>query len=1081
MKKLILTLMLCMIFLVGTVSALEIDNVKSYNPITKTVTLKNSFLGIPTSSIATATLNTPQNYKVARGYNKVAEFKIEGFTDYKEIVKGLEFYDINGNMAKINRDFDLKFKTTRPQKVDDYKEVCSYNEATLNETCTYVISGYHYEDVEYWEKLTPADIKKNQIMIIGIFTEVKEGDRIEWIPTIAGVRIPEWASWTEDLNSSLVSYWTLDETSGTTASDSLGINDLTASNSAVMSSLAGKYGTLADFTGGNYYLEDTLSLSFGVTSARSIAFWYKPNTFTNGKDLFCYGSSGANNAQICLTEKTGNILKVGVVDDTIAWRGEVDGTTTISNGNWYFIVVNYYANKTLELYVNGGDRVSVTTTSTQSSTGHIIFGTEIYNGGVSTGYINGYLDEIGIWSRTLNSSEIELLYNNGTGLTLGYVGDTAPTVTLNSPADNTDYTTSPVSIDFNCSAYDDINLTEVKLLIDDAVDQTNASGINNTDYIFTKSLSEGNYTWTCEAFDNNSASTKPTARNIRIDATLPNFTINSPITNFTTSTLPYNVTLNVTTQDANLNTCWYFTSDNSSNITYSCNTAVNISFGSGGNKVIYVFANDTLGNENGTSTSFLINYIQESASYQEQVIEAEAHSVHLNLTASEINSFNGTLYYNGTAYSATASNNGTYATLSTALTAPSVSVTQNLSFYWTYNLNGVDYNSSTYSQRIIYLTDIVVSASCNDKALRFDIQDEENLTAIYGSVEYNFKFGISNSSYKEVYGSLSNVTTFYACINASASQNYTLGYGEIQYRTGSHVDRRYYLFNGQTISNNTLTNHTLRDLLSTAQTSFLLTLEDTSLNVYSEKYTALWRWYPDLNSYQIVEMAKTDEDGQTVAHVNTEDTDYRIGLYELDGTLIKLGSPLRFICTSAPCSFTLRVDAQDVDYTSFFGVETDLTYNETSQVFTLVYNDPTQKTSNMRLLVTRETGTSSLVICNLSSASYTGVMSCNTSAYTGLKKAVAFRSASPEVIIVQKIVSSVRDTFKSGFGLFLSIILWLAIVLTGLGNSPLWTIILAIVGLIPALIMGSINLTIFTGVAVLGAIIIHFIKRSLFK
>jgi hypothetical protein len=229
----------------------------------------------------------------------------------------------------------------------------------------------------------------------------------------------------------------------------------------------------------------------------------------------------------------------------------------------------------------------------------------------------------------------------------------------------------------------------------------------------------------------------------------------------------------------------------------------------------------------------------------------------------------------------------------------------------------------------------------------------------------------------------------------------------------------------------------------------------------------------------MVEMSKTDEDGETVAHVVTEDVDYRVAVYEPDGTLIKLGDPKRFLCTSSPCTFTLRVDAGDLDYTSFFDVQTDLSYNETTKVFTLIYNDPNQLTSNMRLLVTRETGTSTLVICNSSSFGYTGVISCNVSAYTGMFKAVAYRSASPELPIAQKIVSSLNTTFRSGLGLFISVILWLAIILTGLGNSPLWTIILAVIGLIPAIVLGSINIAIFTGVAVLGAIVIHFVKRAL--
>ena len=255
-------------------------------------------------------------------------------------------------------------------------------------------------------------------------------------------------------------------------------------------------------------------------------------------------------------------------------------------------------------------------------------------------------------------------------------------------------------------------------------------------------------------------------------------------------------------------------------------------------------------------------------------------------------------------------------------------------------------------------------------------------------------------------------------------------------------------------------------------------MEDTSLNVYAEKYTALWRWYPDLNEYQIVEMGKTDESGQTVAHVDVEDVDYRVGLYETDGTLIKLGDPLRFVCSSSPCSFTLRVGGTTIDYSTIYDVQAEITYNQTTGMFTFIYNDPSEDTSSMRFEVTRITGSDTLVICNDTSAGFTGVMVCNTSMYTGYKKAVAYRTASPSVIIAEKIVNELNVIFNSGFGLFITVFLWLAIVLSGFGNNPIWTIILAIVGLIPALMMGAINVAIFTGIAVLGALIIHFIKRA---
>jgi len=317
------------------------------------------------------------------------------------------------------------------------------------------------------------------------------------------------------------------------------------------------------------------------------------------------------------------------------------------------------------------------------------------------------------------------------------------------------------------------------------------------------------------------------------------------------------------------------------------------------------------------------------------------------------------------------------------------------------------------------------------------------------------------------------------CINATEQETYYIGYGELQYSATGYVDRRYYIFEDSEISNNTFEIKFLRELETTEQTSFLLTLQDSDLNVYDNKYTAMWRWYPDLNEYKIVEMGKTDSDGQTVAHIRTEDVDYRTALYELNGSLIKFDNPRRFLCTSSPCSLDIIVGEADTDLTAWFDIEQSLTYNKTTGIISYIFNDPNQLTQSMRLLVEKINPTTEITLCDTTTSGYTGVINCNISIYSGTFKATVFRTASPEVPIAQKLISTTNTLFKSAFGLFFSAILWLAIVLTGLAGGPILTVVLAIVALLPALFLGSINLAIFTGFAVLGAIILHFIKRSM--
>jgi len=97
---------------------------------------------------------------------------------------------------------------------------------------------------------------------------LKKGDHIEWIPTFYGVEIEEWASWTEDLNVGLTSYYKLDESSGNLI-DSVGSLDMVTN--AVTYSSTGKINTAILFDSSTDWADSTGptgsqsgSISFGI-------------------------------------------------------------------------------------------------------------------------------------------------------------------------------------------------------------------------------------------------------------------------------------------------------------------------------------------------------------------------------------------------------------------------------------------------------------------------------------------------------------------------------------------------------------------------------------------------------------------------------------------------------------------------------------------------------------------------------------------------------------------------------------------------------------------------------------------------
>ena len=96
MKKIML-LMFCIVFLMGTISSFEFDNIKQYDEETKTITIKNSFLGLPLDKVATIQLKTSREMEINNIYDYIAEFEIENFEAYNNFLKEVEsFIGVDG-------------------------------------------------------------------------------------------------------------------------------------------------------------------------------------------------------------------------------------------------------------------------------------------------------------------------------------------------------------------------------------------------------------------------------------------------------------------------------------------------------------------------------------------------------------------------------------------------------------------------------------------------------------------------------------------------------------------------------------------------------------------------------------------------------------------------------------------------------------------------------------------------------------------------------------------------------------------------------------------------------------------------
>jgi len=414
--------------LISFISLAESDNTKIYNPETKTITIKNNQLGV----IAELKLLSPGIVSVIRGKDrKVAEFEIDNKFASSNVFNNIEFYNLN-NGKKIDRKFVYKYKVIKGQReIPHYKSNCiTQNNKT---TCEEILLRTEYEDIVEWKELDVANNLSEGKITIGIFTDVQAGDYVEWIPTFFGVRIDEWAVWTDSLNEKLLGYWKMDEGTGTYVNDSV---NATYNGTLYGVWESGIIGNAVYVDGDDDYVNITAPIKFNFTDSFTLSAWVTRNltgekfiisTYSNTGELEGFGlnfvSDGyGNKIQFYLTRGLWGH------DALVVWS--INGFTTLNV--WYHIVATYDGSSSIsgmKIYVNGVSQATSTIIDNPSGSTNVNNALMFGAFRIRTGYPidaehKGKIDEVGIWNRTLNSSEVSQLWNNGEGIS--YEVDTIP-------------------------------------------------------------------------------------------------------------------------------------------------------------------------------------------------------------------------------------------------------------------------------------------------------------------------------------------------------------------------------------------------------------------------------------------------------------------------------------------------------------------------------------------------------------------------------------------------------------------------------------------------------------------------------
>ncbi len=236
-------------------------------------------------------------------------------------------------------------------------------------------------------------------------------------------------------NPDLVAKWSLDEISGTTASDQVGGHDATLQGGPVWRPSDGQFGGALEFGGG---AERAQIPAFDLAGDQmTIATWVKPASFAGTADEGRFVSKASSTAGSDHYWMLGNYVNGTAVRFRLKTANGGTSTLVSSTGQlelnqWHHVAATYDG-ANMRIFVDG-DQVAIT-----AKTGAITA-----NGGVGVALGNqpagagdrgfaGSLDDVVIFSAALDASEIQDLMTMSTGT----LPNSAPTVAISSPAGGT--------------------------------------------------------------------------------------------------------------------------------------------------------------------------------------------------------------------------------------------------------------------------------------------------------------------------------------------------------------------------------------------------------------------------------------------------------------------------------------------------------------------------------------------------------------------------------------------------------------------------------------------------------------------
>lgn len=1089
---------------------------KNYDSQKKEVSLRND---ATKEEILTAKLNTPEIYQVPVGYQKVAEFSINPKQDYENILGNIKLLDLKNKNKNINRQIDIKYWAIKNITVNEYSCIpVTLNNGTIGNDCN--ITGTNVMQIREWTDWN-KDVFENEEIIIGLFMDIGYDETIEWIPTLADVEIQEWAVVTSGATTSIDGSYTVvsyinNGTFNVTGNSLTNVEILVVGGGGGGSYISGGNSGGGGGGGGvihnnsvtlqteNYNIvvgvggtgRDTnfgingQNSSFGNSNFMMVGFGgggggsnnnaqqggsgggggaggspsglSGASSIQNSNNGTGYGNAGGNAADNCKGGGGGGANATsGTGANAVTGTCDANGNAGAGGNGTGFNITNGTI-----LYYAGGGGGGDAGADDGLNNGGIGGGGKGGNGAVSGVDGTNGLGGGGGGGNTGGAG------NGGSGrVIIRYL--TIETggvfVTLLSPENNTNFTTNLINFSVDVTNASDVSITNVSLLINGQINQTNTTGIEDIYFFNTSTLADGSYNWTVIAFGNDSVQYNASNGTLffTVDSSAPIIDAFFPTGNITFHERNTNISFNWSANDTSLDTCLFQYRGINTTVTCSANqTTFNITDGI--NKSLIFFVNDTLGRVSSENITWDYRLFLHSETFSANVTEGTTTTFSANLLTNGSSITGVNLSYNGTNNIGSINNHGgNNFTITETINVPSVTANTNVLFFWNITQGTLNHALDAQNQTILnFGIDNCVTNTItlyNFTIINERTQDTLNQTSnnTEGKVDLQiYSFG-TTSLVQQFNRSYSQVNPFAVCINSSLSggENYNIDV-QVQYE-GDSYESEFYNIQNNTINSSALNqNITLYDLNTSESQIFTIVFRDASFIPVEDALIEVERKYIDEGVFRIVEIPQTDANGKAVAHLVLNEVIYNFRVVkfgEVLGTFSDVIAvcqiPLVQTCTIDFNSFADTIDLPDFEEAEDFSFT--LGYDNATRVVTSVFSIPSGTSALVTLNVTREDSLGTAV-CSDQLTSSSGTLTCTVPASFGNStiKAELYKANSIQAQGQIKLDQNPIDIY--GVTLIgLSIFIMMTLIGVGISNNPVVTVLFLMLGVV---LLFSLNL-----------------------